>query len=787
MSHVCTALGFLVLLLSAWNTESSCLLSKRLEANKTESDKKTSVTRVTSVRKHRVTMAQLRQEAFLDKSIEDSWGYLNEFEEYKNFFTRDEISAADDLFRLGIRILVKRISEGTLMIRYRGTVTVGAQAPRIDNESFDEYYVCKNVFGMVAENSDTVWSVLKENSLEHSVKMLIGFINQNKLLSSVLMLKSQPGVAELLPTDVYSEYIFAVNNMQNVLKYFIFQNCTRNFMYRFLQVYKTDANNRIDALSKVLTDLKVSDEKVQEAFNFAVEYEDCPVPVLAAFVTSRRPLSIDPSDLERIVLSGKENAKDRVSLLKLSTDPNFIEKIITKCFTSGSYSLLIREILFDRRLVSLVSSEFTKKWFYNFVVYDRVKAIKFILSTEMMIKVKAEIPEFGTILAKSIDYVTLDSFETLVKGKMIKTRVPIFSSQDIRKAAYLLIKKNAKPEFLEFLLSERYIAPNQKITFETGESFTLLAVAVKEDNLAFIKLLNKINWSRCEDVYDIGTISDEMRSLLISKGADFNREKISSSPSESGSGPIERTTTATTSNVSPVALLSTPLKRPSDSVELVTNETTFETPEIKRPKRATYSEIPQDYYKNALEALDEDCMCTILLTCNEEFKRSYGYNEIIWDLYNAQMIRSLNQILDGIPVDLMEKIVKEFADQECEYVICYLISRGHFNLESDWFDGKNLIAYLLKNRKANFALNLIDKFRFDLRSSKEDASNNPEGDIILNAVWNFDLLERLLELGASPNVKVNYQKLNRVVTLKEYAHLTNRSKLFLILEKYHAK
>lgn len=780
MSHVCTALGFLVLLLSAWNTESSSLLTKCIEANKTEANKKTTVTRVPSIGQHRVSMAQLRQEAFLDKSIEDGWGYLNEFEEYKNFFTRDEISAADDLVRLGIRIIVKRCSEGTLRIKYRGTVAVGVQPARVDNESFDESYICKNVFGMVDETFDNVWNVLKVNTLEHSANMLIGFISQNKLLSSVLILKSQPRVAEMLPTDVYSEYIFTVNNMQNVLKYFIFQNGSRTFMDRFLQVYKTDASNRIGALSKILTDLKVSDEKVQEAFNFAVEYENCPVPVLAAFVTSKRPLNIDPSDLERIVLSGNENAKDRVTLLKLSTDPNFIEKIISKCFTSGAYSLLIREILFDRHLASLVSSEFTKKWFNNFVVYDRVKAIKFILSTEMMRKVKAEIPKFGTILAKSIDHVTLESFKALVKGKMIKTRVPIFSSQDIRKAAYLLIKMNIKPEFLEFLLRERYIAPNQKITFETGKSFTLLAVAVKEGNSAFIELLNKINWSRCEDVYDIESINDEMRSLLISKGADFNREKMSSNPSESG--PIA------TSNVSPVALLSTPLKRPSDSVELVTNETTFETLEIKRPKRAAYSEIPQDYYKNALEALDEDCMCTILATTKEEFKRSYGYNEIIWDLYNAQMIEPLNQILDRIPVDLIAKIIREFAEQECEYVVCYLISSGHFNLESDyWFDGKNLIAYLLKNRKASFALNLIDRFRFDLRSSKDDVLNNPEGDIILNAVWNMDLLERLLELGASPNVKVNYQKLKRVVTLKEYAQLTNRPKLLQILEKYQAK
>jgi hypothetical protein len=790
MIHVCTVLGFLVLVLSSLGTESSSLslVTKSLEITKTENQ--STVTRPTAG-KNRVTIGPLRQEAFMDKSVQDSWGYLNELGEYKNIFSIEERNAADDLIHLGIRIIVKRQSEGALRIRYRGTVM---EAPKLveEGDNFDEFYVCKNVMGTLEGAIDSVWSVLRLDSLEDCSNKLKGFISQNKLLSSALILKLRPEAAEHLPIEFYREYIFVINNnTQNVLKYFIFQNNPKSFIEKFLQVYKKDVcTNILDGLSRILIDLKVSNEKVQEAFDFAVKFEDCPIPVLAAFVNSRRPLMIESCDLERVILNGKEGAKDRVVLLKLSKDSNFLEKIVSKCFTSGLYSPLIREILFDRKLANLLSTEFTRTLFLSFVYYDRVNAIKFILSTELMKKLKTKIKKFGSILAKSIDHVSLESFKALVRANFIGTRAPIFTSQDIIKAAFLLIKKKVKPEFLEFLIRERFIAPNQKVTFDTGETFSLLAVAVKERNHGFVKLLNKINWSRCEDVFEIeaGVIDDEMKSLLICKGAkfpstiDFNDNESIKMRTESSPSPSP----PPSSYINPVSSFLTPLKMYSGANDLLTNETTFETPEVKRRKISNYPEVIHEYFKNALESQDEDCMGKILYR-NEDFKRSYGYNRIIGDLYNAQMIKSLNQILDHIPVDLITKIVQEFSEQECEYVIFYLISNRIFKLESEWFEGKNLIAHLLKIRRASFALNLIERFKFDLKSSKEDPWNNPEGDIILNAVWNMDLVDRLLELGASPNVKVIYPKFNITITLKEYAKLTDRHRLLQILEKYNAK
>lgn len=754
MNHVCTVLSILLLLFSVFGTANSSSSSGIILPAKYQSGTQTSSRPTTGTR--RVTIAPLKQEAYTDKSVEEYWGYLNELDEYKIIFSNEEKEAADDLVRLGIRIIVKRQSEGLLKIRYRRTVTLRVQVGKgLEADNFDEFYVCKN---LIETDYETVWKVLRRSCPIYSSNILEGFIIQNKLLSSVLILKSQPRVAELLSNEIYGRYIFTVNNTQNVLKYFMFQNDPIAMMIKFLQVYKPDAFHRLSALSGILTDLKVSNENVQVALNFIIKIENCPIQILGCFINSKRPLFIDQNDIERVFFNGIDHLKERVSLLKSSKDSIFIEKLVLKCSSVSNNSQLLKEILLDQELTNSLSAEFAIKMFKLCVYFDRINFMKFLLSTDLMRKIKRETAQFGSILMKSTDRITLESFKALVRAKMIKTNIPIFSSQDIIKSAYSLIKSKKNPEFLKFLVSERFIAPNQKVTLSNGETVSLLAVAVKEGNSDFIELLNIINWSKCKDVYEIDSFDDKIGTLLISKGA-----KFSSTASETNN----------------------PSSSQPTGVDLSKTEMTFETPEIKRPK---LSETPNFYYKNALEAQDEDFICRLFVGSSEyeEFIRSYGYNQIIWDLYNSKMIRSLNQALDRIPVDLIAEIVREFAENECDYVVDYLIRKGYFNMETDCFDGNNLIYHLLKIRKADFALNLIERFKFNL-SLSQDYEINPEGDIIISAVWNFDLIEKLLELGASPNVKINYQKLDKIISFKEYAKITNRTKLLQILEKYKAK
>ena len=793
MNHVSMVLSFLVLL--SLQLQSSCgtslvkssssisissISNSNLPSERTEKPAVTVSTRSNTVLgRNRVVIQDLPQKAFYFKRPPISWDYLENLEDF-NAFLLEEREAVEEIFRLGIRIIVTKCTAG-YKIRYRRTFTLGVQEDHYDEEEsdyYDEFYVIKILMNQT-EIDSSFWKYLEvENSDSDQIlaQYLERFISQNNLLRAMLILKKRPNLFNLIKNnEIYSKYIFTANNTQSVLKHLVFDYDPKYFMQKFLEVYGTGdvaVSERLATLFKALVYLGLKDEKVQEAFDFANKVVGgCPIQILATFVDSKRPLKIDQDLLERILFDGTENVKERVTLLKLSEDSKFIESVVLKCFSSANYSRLVREILFDRGIVKFVSVNFTKKFLNSLIAHDRFNTIKFLLTTGLMTELKKE-PGFGSILAESIEYVGLESFKILVKGRMIKTNVPIFNHESILKAAYRLIKLKEKPLLLEFLVKERLIAPTHKVTLKNGKKISLLAVAARIGNYDFINLFDKINWDKCEDVLGGFAISDEnMRTLLESKGAKFSCHVNEMTRIEEDVSPV---TTKSPDKKS--------LKRSFEEASLSNSESTFETPEKKIPKFIYDPEDPESYYEDALKSEDQDFMLEIIT--NRLFK--YSYENIIWDLVNNQMEKPLNHVLSNLPKDSVVKVVNEAAAKECEYVIYYLFECGRFDIKNDRFDGLNLIAFLLKNRKPEFALKLIELLQFDMTTS-HNPEINPEGDILFYGFWNADLADKLLEMGASPNVTLFYEKAGRNVTLKQWAEMVGVTKISRVLEKYHAK
>ncbi len=166
---------------------------------------------------------------------------------------------------------------------------------------------------------------------------------------------------------------------------------------------------------------------------------------------------------------------------------------------------------------------------------------------------------------------------------------------------------------------------------------------------------------------------------------------------------------------------------------------------------------PVKRYEFALQTRNDAAMYKTLRLMSENgtlrsLKNIRGFTNIVWELYDINMLISLDLYLGTVVLrEEIVEIFKESARRKCSNIIRHFLA-AKVLLTTDRIDDRNLIAYLLKTKNADLAIELIKESGFDIRTS-DSPQVNPEGGILLSAAWSPEVMAKLLEMGASPNAK----------------------------------
>lgn len=716
----------------------------------------------------RVELSEYKQTALLEKPEIEFWHHLED-SEIISVLCPDELLVVNEIRRLGVRMFIMPYQLNLHKLKYKKSLAVDAIQLSEEGAEFNELYLFRHLIENVETDAESIWPILRDRNDNMLAELLRMHIKSCHLIQAGLIMSLRPEAILFMDKSDFKEHVLILHSVKDVYKQFIFKSQPVFFISKFLEVYSDspkDSVHLLNVLRFTLSDLKIPDEVVQTTFTHLTSLSSpaCPIPILNVFVASKRKLTIDPVALETIILNGDDHLREKVELLKLNLTAEFVEKLVLKCLEIGKYYGVVRSIFSDQVVLNSLNYVIRLKVVKSAVKTNNFNVIKLIFTTEIM-KTLIKIDQFGSFLTFAVDFVNLEAFRYLVEAKLVKNNVPIFSHVDIVTAAFkaVQVKKN---DLVLYLIQAHYISPYNQIS-----GSTLVAAAVKANNLEIVDAFGLLDSSKCSDIPRVN--DREMQEFLK------NRLIVKKSPIITRASPIYSSGTTSSEKCSPASP-----KSASDLRKRGLDEPETSKSESKRARKSMLtSDIMKDF-QDALNARDDELMIENLkVVVRRTFLVSaLGIKSILMQLIDLDMKQSICAFIDHLLPESTEEVLAVGLEAHSEQILKRLLDTGIVKLEHLVVD-KNIIAALFKARHPDLAFNLIEQYGFDMRFS-HSPKHNPHGDIILFTTWSVDVTERLLKMGASPEVRLFYRSLGDFILLKQWAEMKQKTGLAQILTEY---
>lgn len=713
----------------------------------------------------RVTIANITRTVTLEKFDDRGpWNFLDDLESLND---SKVTYVMDRLKSLGILIYaLERAETSELRLKYRRSFVIKEKEAEddFDEDSFDEVYPLD-------------YSAIAIDASGDLLPKLMESIEKNWLLRATLILNDKPELIAVLPEAFYSSHVLVRDStVKGVHKYLMIQRDPSTFMAKYLNVFKAAAERiysvteLIEVLREVLVDLKVTDESVNEAFraflSSSLFQDEAKVmdafPILSVFLASKRRLILPSDQLNRICFGGNDHVKERIGVLKFESQSEVVEQVVLACFNNQNAHKLLPNITKDKEITSKLSQTFfTQILLPAALKTNNLDRIKLVFADEFIGRLSEAHEE---ILPLAVEFVNWNILKFLIGVVRPKNhRFPLFSRKDLISAAFKSIQLHKNDLFIH-LIEDRLVTLSDRVNLPNGSRGSLLAAIILYKNYDLIKstsVASRIDWFKCEDVRSVAQ-DLESKELLNSIGM----------PSSLALSPMDTPEYSTDSEISTFS---------PNAVNSITRL-------INQQQTDPFRE-----YEQLLLHRNDSGMCSFLqsIALNSDpvaplrrLQTLRGFFTIIWELCDANMLRSLDAYLDNIKsIAQIHQVAIESIKNNCAaHVLGYFLKLKKFSV-TDRIGDRNIIAHLFKAKNVELAFELIREHSFNIKHS-DSPEVNPEGDIILSAAWNPQLMDRLLSMGASPNVRFYSIKTNSNVSLLDWARQKRKTEMAQVLSKY---
>ena len=743
----------------------------------------------------RITFNEFIQTAIIGETTLFALEILDDSPECLNFaiLTEAERQVVLELNRLGVRIHYS-MRRTTFQLKYIKSFTPEDLYVKSDVDNFDETHHVYNLSDPTNHISGTVWDVISGGNRRILMGCLIAAMESNQLMRACLILMKFPEIIEEIPDKTFHKCVFVRTNTRSVFKYIIFPRNPEFFMQKYLEFFRSETprqnqnvrNSFLTILLEIFADLRIPDGTIQRALDVVLGEANPELLVLIPFTMSRRKnLTITEEKLHSILFGGSDFLNYRVALLKLNISPEALESAMRVAFSlKPARSHVIYKIMSDRQIVEKLSSESILRFVTGCLGHQHAVLFKSkILKPSLDLIFKRKLQHF--VVSQVVGFINNANFEALINARTSMHNFPIFSRQNLIQLAAISITCN-KYDLYNYLFFKHFILPHDQ---SPASKKTLLLIAVETKNLDFIKTASMygIFWDKCRDALKAVENNAEMKELLMSYGAPNPAEidvidavgdtNISTSMAEHKcQSPISSSTAVFSPSVT---IISPPVNVESKRKSCPRDR--FEVPDVSVTKRPCLVPV-EERYSMALESGSEPLMLPILRCINDiaKLKQSRGTNAIVQELLQKGLLSALDLFLNSIVLpEEINSLIIEAIHKNWPYPIKHFLSTSKVNINESIADS-NIIGHLFKVRNPELAFELIHAFNFDLKHS-DSPKFNPNGDIILHAVWDANIVGALLRLGASPDVKFYHEPSKGLVSLLQWAQVKGKADLVQVL------